>query len=125
MKKLSVVITLLSVMLLSGCSREKQQTPEKWALDYVLEEYNSDYSGYGVFGYFIVDGKITTDEMEQIENNQHAKMYLIMIVDNSGRGRMYNVLIVYELKPFDMYFGYKYIKESKIIDVDIEVALYD
>ncbi len=123
-KQVIMFLIILSLFLLSGCKSERQSTPEKWALDYALEEYEKDYGGYGVFGYFITQGKITSDDMEQLEKNQSAKMYLIMIVDESGRGRMYNVFIFYEQTAFDDYFGYMYIKENQIIDIDIEEALY-
>jgi hypothetical protein len=124
-KVLALILIVVSILMLSGCKGEVKKTPMGWALERTKEVYNEDYEGYGIFGYHILEGIIDKSELDMLEENQSAKMYLITIVDESGRGRLYNTLIVYEQSAFDMYFGARYIKESQIVDVDIEVALYD
>lgn len=124
-KLLALILIVVSLLLLSGCGKEEQKTPMGWALERTKEAYNEDYEGYGIFGYHILEGVIDKSKLDMLERNQHAEMYSIMIIDESGRGRLYNTLIIYEQSAFDDYFGARFIKESQIVDVDIEVALYD
>ena len=126
MRKILLLVLVIGLLMLSGCKSESRHTLEDWALHYALEQYEEDYGGYGVFGNFIIRGKITSDNLEQLEENQYAVMYLIMIIDDTGRGRLYNVFIFYEDKVLwdNMIVSREIIKESQIIDVDIEEVLY-
>jgi len=128
MKKVLALILIVLMLVLSGCKSESEEHKiiKDWVLDYALERYEEQYGGYGVIGNFIIQGEITSDDLEQLEKNQYAKIYLIMIVDESGRGRLYNVFILYEdaVTLNNMFDARGLIKESQIIEVDVEEALY-
>ena len=120
MKKVLLLIVLLLVITLSSCLNNKK-TIREWALYYVVEAYNQDYEDYGILGHTLTEIEITADNEE---NDYHYYAYQINIVDESGRSRAYNIVIVstYNKSPINIFTT---MTEKAIIDVDIEEAYYD
>lgn len=118
MKKILLLIVILfSILALVGCSKEEKKHVEEWALDYTIEYYNEEYEGYRIIAYSIEELIIYGEEQfEQWADGYEYRAYKITITNNSGKDKIYNVLIAY--KQYNkLYFG---IKESAIRDFDIE-----
>ena len=127
MKKL--LVSLLALMMLSGCSDEVAKTPERWAVEYVVQRYESDCDYYDmscsqIIGYSTLEYTLY-DELfdDYLEGGNSGRMYLVNIIDDNGGSYLFNVIIVYKTNAFDDYFGYKYIHEQDIVDVDIREAI--
>ncbi len=125
MKKLLLVISFLLVsIILIGCNKEEKKFVEYWALDYTIEYYNQEYENYNILAYDIE--RLTIYDETQFENyveDYKYKAFKITITNNSGKDKVYNVLILYSEPKFYIgaaTFSEPKISENLIHDFDIE-----
>jgi hypothetical protein len=114
-----VIVLILMGFILMSCSSQPQKSVKFWALHYAEEQYKFDYDGYELMGY-IIEEYVNVPIENDFEGEY--KMFRVTFINNSGKNVIYNVLVVYKEVLFDGYLGKTFIKESSIIDYDIELV---
>ena len=139
MKKVLALILIVLMLALSGCERESKTTVERWAVkyavEYIIEEHGDSTYMVNVedYEYGYDDGVFNTGVF--IENDEYVwKIYKLEItyVGDVYEGVVYVVYVRISWKPDYSMLDYNAevrleddkIKESQIIEVDVEEALY-
>jgi hypothetical protein len=140
MKKVLALILIVLMLVLSGCSREPKTTVERWAvkyaIEYMVDEFHDDTYMINVedYEYGYDNGIFNTGVF--IENDEYVwKIYKLEItyVGDVYEGVVYEVYVGiawipnYSLLDFNAQVKLEddKIRESQIIEIEIEVALYD
>ena len=137
-KVLALILIVVMLFVLSGCGeREITATPQSWAVKYAVEHFDETYDeevlvNVSLFDYAWVDDELTVNGWNA-ENGYLGQAFKVDIYRLNSEIEIITmyVFLIWEIDYSALDYvsevdgKTKPIKESQIVDIDIEVVLYD
>jgi hypothetical protein len=129
MKHLLLIITVLLLFAVAGCSKEPEKTAKGWAVEAAYEEYKQEYTGYALVNVEYFDYDYLYFSGQPSNDDEIYTLFFKVAFENPNNqeyNETYYVAVVWEpkIKFFEALNGYNPYNcpfpESAIVDIDIE-----
>jgi hypothetical protein len=119
---LILILIILSLLMLGGCSKEPMRSVDGWARYYAIEEFESQttHTAFAtqIERYTVIPNVIIWEYQEV--DGYKLELYKVVVVSDGGTEKTYHVMIGYKKNALHYFFTLKAIPEKNIIDYFIE-----